>query len=165
MDMATIFLGIERDRDGKQIDPEKRADSLRRLRAEAVSRFGGYTLMHGEGAEQDGQPEAMVRVDVLARCAEDVSDFALLAGRLFNQRGVLVKFGNHAYIEEIWYSPNDPSHSPGIMTVPAMNWPLNQAHPRLAGYRDANPGRAVDLGGREAMPRTCHDALPGDASR
>lgn len=160
MRIATLYIGIERDRAGRQIDPVSRALYCGQLRAEAVDRFSGYTWANVEGAEREG-PEATVRLEVLYANANDVRDFALWAGRLFDQASVLVAFGVYG---EIIATPaveggsncvvvNDPRHVPGIMSPiplveqPALAHPLDQSHPRLAGYRDANPGRAVSLGG------------------
>lgn len=156
MEMATLYVGIERDRAGRTIDPAIRALCCGQLRAEAVSRFGGYTLTNVEGAERDG-PEAAIRLEVLYANRQEVREFARWAGRLFNQRSVLLSFGVYGEIVDTpaeVHPDNDPRHLPGIMSpVPlvdsrsALVHPLDQSHPRLAGYRDANPGRAVPLGG------------------
>ena len=49
MNLLTLLVGIEKDAEGKQLDPVRRAMAMKSLRRAAAQEFGGYTLTHCEG--------------------------------------------------------------------------------------------------------------------
>jgi hypothetical protein len=114
----TLYIGIERDRNGNQVDPVQRAQGMKELRRLAVTTFGGYTIVHAEGNDGSG-PESVVRLETFTSYDKAV-DFARAVGQLFGQRELLL-VGDQSPVSVLVPVPvNDPRHVPGIMTPGPM---------------------------------------------
>lgn len=92
---VTVLIGIERDSQGRQIDPATRATAMHDLRDLAVRTFGGYTLSHAEGGwtNHEGKLiiEAAVRLDIFTDKPERTAqDFAAQAARICGQGCVVL---------------------------------------------------------------------------
>jgi hypothetical protein len=96
MNHLSVYLGIEKDGNGRQLNPLHRAEAMVALRALAVRRFGGYTLTHCQGVwlGPDGLvEEGAVKLDIFtyqprAYCVS----FTREAGELFGQASVLMDY-------------------------------------------------------------------------
>lgn len=94
---AVLFVGIERDKSGGQLNAFQRARALTALRKDAAQTFGGYTLQNVEGGwtNEAGKliEEAGVRLDIYTdKLLPTVHAFARRTADLFNQSSVLLDY-------------------------------------------------------------------------
>lgn len=105
-----LFVGIERDGDGKQIDPAVRSNALKELRESAAREFGGYTLSNAAGGWMNPEgkliEEGTIRLDLYTtRHNEDVQDWARRVGAAFGQHSVLLDDAGNVYMLEVGNAP------------------------------------------------------------
>jgi hypothetical protein len=102
---VALYVGIEKDGAGKQIDPEVRANALQAVRQSAAQEFGGYTISNAAGGwlNPEGKliEEGSIRLDLYTTKGEvQVSRWAAQVGAMFGQQSVLLDdAGNVEFVE------------------------------------------------------------------
>lgn len=115
---VSFYIGIEKDRNGNQIEAQARSNALTKLRHLAASTFGGYTMFHGAGGwiNPAGEliEEGSIRLDTFSSASyAKVWGFAQESGKLLDQATILAEFnGNASFID---VEPSD--HYGEIRTV------------------------------------------------
>src|SRR3970040_99909 len=97
MNLLTLLVGIEKDAEGKQLDPVRRAMAMKSLRRAAAQEFGGYTLTHCEGGWVNDAgalvAEGTLRVDAYTDHGRDAcARFAERVRVMFGQGSVAMEF-------------------------------------------------------------------------
>jgi hypothetical protein len=102
---VTFYIGIEKDREGRQIDAQTRANALAAIRVKAAQTFGGYSLFNGAGGwiNPEGHlvEEANIRLDIYSTASyAAIWGFAQESGRLLHQASILADLnGNATFID------------------------------------------------------------------
>lgn len=106
MNKATFYIGIERDGEGRQIDPARRALALDTLRRAAADVFGGYSLSHIEGGWINDKgalvAEGALRLEVYTDKAQvECRAFGERARAMFDQSAVLMDVATAPGVEMV----------------------------------------------------------------